>query len=695
LAISAAFGYPGRLNGPKTFGNSMRDNILAEALLRLPRRKKRLLALSVDAVICVWAAWAALYLRLEEWTWLVGNQWLTVVASLALALPIFIRFGFYRTIFRHPGLPAMLAVLRGCMLYGAIYALIFTFISLPNVPRTVGLIQPLLLFLGIGASRAFAHYLLGGNYRKILADEQAPRVLIYGAGTTGRQLSAALAGASGLKVAGFLDDDPSLHGALVQGLPVFDTTDIPALALHHNVTDVLLAIPSATRRRRREILERLAPAGVIVRTLPKMADIASGSVQISDIRPLEIEDLLGRDPVEPDQDLLRERVTGKVVLVTGGGGSIGGELCRQILSYAPTKLLVVDSSEFALYSIQRELEERRPEAGEAIEIVPLVASVQDGERMRAIISTWRPDTIYHAAAYKHVPLVEHNPLEGLKNNVFGTLQVVRAAMDFHVPHMVLISTDKAVRPTNVMGASKRLAEMILQSHADEDSRTCFSMVRFGNVLGSSGSVVPLFWDQIRSGGPITITHTEVTRYFMTTREAAQLVIQASAMATGGEVFVLDMGEPVRIYDLAVSMIELSGLQVRNASNPDGDIEIATVGLRPGEKLYEELLIGEDPIPTAHTRIMQARERFLALHLLLPQLDQLDAAIRGSDVERAIELIKRLVPEFQSENGIVDRIATAAPKIVPPARARAPQRRAAPVAHDRPIGSWQEAVGSAE
>lgn len=638
----------------------------SERLLRLPRRQKRLLAISTDAVLCAWSAWAAIYLRLEEWVWLVGNQWLAVFVSIGLALPIFIRFGLYRTIFRHTGWPAMLAVVRACLLYGAIYALIFTFIAVPGVPRTVGLIQPVLLFVLIGASRAFAHYLLGGNYRRMLDDDDATRVIIYGAGASGRQLAEALRGKSDMKVVAFCDDDVSLHGALVQGLVVHDPENLVQVAARYEATDVLLAVPSATRRRRRQIVERLIPAGINVRTLPGLADIAGGDVQVSEIRPVQIEDLLGRDPVEPDQGLLRKKVTDKIVLVTGGGGSIGGELCRQILDLDPKCLLVVDSSEFALYAIQRELEERRANGRhEGVELVPLVGSVQDRSRMRAIIERWRPDTIYHAAAYKHVPIVEHNPVEGIKNNVVGTIEIARLALELEVPDMVLISTDKAVRPTNVMGTTKRLAEMVLQAFAQGCPTTCFSMVRFGNVLGSSGSVVPLFRDQINAGGPITVTHRDVTRYFMTVREAAQLVIQASAMATGGDVFVLDMGEPVRIHDLAVSMVELSGLKVRDEKNPDGDIEIRVVGLRPGEKLFEELLIGENPVATAHERIMRAHERFVPLAELEAVLARLDSALAASDAARAVSILRELVPEYSSRDEVADLLSR-------PARAGAPR-----------------------
>jgi FlaA1/EpsC-like NDP-sugar epimerase len=625
---------------------------VAERLLSLSRYEKRLLALSVDTLLAIWTVWAAIYLRLGEWVWPTGTQWLAVAAAPILAIPIFTRSGLYRAIFRYTGWPAMLAVVRACLIYGAIYALIFTFISVQSIPRTVGIIQPVLLFLSVSASRAMAHYLLGGNYRQTLADGGSRNVLIYGAGMAGRQLAAAAAQSRTMKIVGFLDDDKSLQGGSLNGIMIYDPNQIVALVERHAVADVLLAVASASRRRRREILELLRPAGVNIRTLPGLLDLAQGRFQISELRPIDIEDLLGRDAVAPDQALLEKNITGKVVLVTGGGGSIGGELCRQIVALQPSVLLVADASEYALYTIQQDLELRAREYG-GIRVVPLMVSVLDEVRMRAILSAWRPATIYHAAAYKHVPLVEQNVLDGLKNNIFGTEVVARLAAEHGVGDMVLISTDKAVRPANVMGASKRFAEMILQAHAAAASPTRFSMVRFGNVLGSSGSVVPLFRQQIAKGGPVTITHPDVTRYFMTIPEAAQLVLQAGAMARGGEVFVLDMGEPVRVYDLAVNMIELSGLSVRDELNPDGDIELATVGLRPGEKLYEELLIGEDPRPTHHQRIMQAHEECLPREILGERMAAMAEAIDAGDVGRAIEVLQHSVPEYAPGGEIVD------------------------------------------
>jgi FlaA1/EpsC-like NDP-sugar epimerase len=586
----------------------MRMSKLVVPLLGLPRAAKRFLALSLDMGLCVLTVWLAYYLRLGEFVALSGTALFTVGASIGIALPIFAVSGLYRAIFRYSGWPALLAVARAVGIYGLLYASVFTAIGVAGVPRTVGIIQPILLLLFVGASRALARIWLGDQYLSILRQASRPRVLIYGAGNTGRQLAAAMANSHEMQVAGFLDDDDRLHGHVLNGQPIYNPADLDNLATTLNISDVLLAMPSLSRRRRNEVLGQIRAGKVAVRTLPSVTDLAQGKVSISDLRELDIDDLLGREPVMPNHILLAMNVRSKVVMVTGAGGSIGSELCRQILSIGPSKLLLVEQSEFALYGIHQELEEKL--AGHDVVLVPLLASVQDNGRMREIMSTWHPDTVYHAAAYKHVPLVEHNPAEGIKNNVLGTLRTAQAAAENGVSDFVLISTDKAVRPTNIMGASKRLAEMALQALAASTSGNRFSIVRFGNVLGSSGSVVPKFRQQIRDGGPITLTHPEINRYFMTIPEASQLVIQAGAMAKGDDVFVLDMGQSVKIIDLARRMIELSGLNVKDELNPDGDIEIEITGLRPGEKLYEELLIGDNPKPTSHPRIMKAHEEFI-------------------------------------------------------------------------------------
>lgn len=624
-------------------------------MLALPRLVKRLIALSVDMALCVFTVWLAFYLRLDEFVsltgggeWATGLFWATLV-SVALALPIFVVSGFYRAIFRYSGWPALLTVGRAVGAYGLLYACLFTVFGVAGVPRTLGLIQPMLLLFLVGASRALARVWLGERYQSILQRASRPKVLIYGAGNSGRQLAQAMVNSHDMQVTGFLDDDDRLHGHVLNGLRIYAVHDLPALVNSVGVAYVLLALPSINRARRNEILNTLAPFKVAVRTLPSLNDLAQGKVSVSDLRELDIDDLLGREPVQPNGLLLKLNTLGKRVVVTGAGGSIGSELCRQIVRTQPKQLLLVDMSEFALYQIHQEL----LAVANGVELVPLLASVCDEMRMHKIMDTWKPNTVYHAAAYKHVPMVEHNPAEGVHNNVWGTWVCAEAAARYGVHNFVLISTDKAVRPTNIMGATKRLAEMVLQAHAQLQSQTCFSMVRFGNVLGSSGSVVPLFREQIKNGGPITLTHAEITRYFMTIPEAAQLVIQAGAMGTGGDVFVLDMGAPVKIIDLARRMVELSGLTVCDAQNPTGDIELVVTGLRPGEKLFEELLIGDNPERTPHPRIMKAHEKFLAWTELKGALDELRQAMRTNDVPSIRQLLQRLVNGYQANGDVVD------------------------------------------
>ena len=579
---------------------------------------------------------------------------LPTLVSLGLALPIFVAFGLYRAIFRYSGWPALVTVGKAVGLYALVFMAIFTLVGVPGVPRTVGLIQPLLVLFLVGASRALARYWLGGLYLSQLKMGTLPKVLIYGAGSAGRQLANALANSYEMRVVGYLDDDDRLHGHVLNGLAIYSPQDLSGLVVSLGISDVLLALPTANRKRRNEILALMQQAKVSVRTLPSVMELAQGKVSTADLRELDIDDLLGRDSVPPNHILLGRNVTRKVVLVTGAGGSIGSELCRQILKLKPQTLLLVDQSEYALYEIHQELLEKVQALGEgAVQLVPLLASVRDAERMREVITTWSPDTIYHAAAYKHVPLVEHNPAEALKNNVFGTRTVAQLAAEHGVSDVVLVSTDKAVRPTNIMGASKRLAELVLQALAAEPGKTTFSMVRFGNVLGSSGSVVPKFRQQIKNGGPITLTHPEVTRFFMTIPEAAQLVIQAGAMAKGGDVFVLDRGESVKIMDLAQRMIELSGLTERTEANPDGDIAIEITGLRPGEKLFEELLIGNDPQPTLHSRIMKASEEKMSWADLQDSLNAMQVALDVNDVGVLRRMLEQLVSGYHPSGEIVD------------------------------------------
>lgn len=617
-----------------------------DQVLKIPRAGKRAIALVADAIACVASVLVAFYLRLDYWVIPQGLQWLAVFASLIFALPLFITNGLYRAIFRYSGWPALGAIVRAGGLYALAYATVFTVIGVTTVPRTIGIIQPMLLIGFIGMSRVVVRFVLGGGYLALRHLSDSRRVLIYGAGGAGRQLAAAIANSEDMYVVGFVDDDRLLNGSLLNGKNIYPPDNLPQLTERLEVTDILLAIPSASRRRRSEIIDQLKGSHVTIRMLPGLMDIAHGRVTVQDLRQPEIEDLLGREAIPPNVDLLSQNITGKTVMVTGAGGSIGSELCRQILRLQPTALVLVENCELNLYSIEQELEKNRTKLPQKLTtiVVSILGSVHDETRMSAVFEQWRPDTIYHAAAYKHVPIVEQNPAEGIRNNVFGTRTLAHLAIKHRVSNFVLISTDKAVRPTNVMGASKRLAELILQSLAAETTATCFSMVRFGNVLGSSGSVVPLFRKQIQAGGPVTLTHQDITRYFMTIPEAALLVIQASAMARGGEVFVLDMGDPVRIFDLARRMIELSGLRVRDEACPDGDIDIECVGLRPGEKLYEELLIGENAEQTSHPRIMMAKENFLSFDEIESGIDKLNRYVDQNNSFGIIEILRNFVPE---------------------------------------------------
>jgi FlaA1/EpsC-like NDP-sugar epimerase len=559
-----------------------------------------------------------------------GLQWRVYALAPLLAVPIFIKFGLYRAIFRYTGQAALLATAQAIGVYGALLSCALLWFQWTGVPRSLGILQPLIYMLVVGASRAIARFWLAGVYDS--SNGESGRLLIFGAGTAGAQTAAALGVSRQFKLVGFVDDDPAKAGRSINGVTVFSAVNLAGVVQEEQITDVLLAMPNASRDRRNRIIETLDGLPVHVRTLPSMADLASGRVTVQDIRELDIEDLLGREPVPPRSNLLARDLAGKVVLVTGAGGSIGGELVRQIVLQSPRQLLLLDHSEFGLYAIHQELQAICNASNSAVLLVPLLGSVVNAQRMLVLCDKYRPDTVYHAAAYKHVPMVESNAGEGILNNVFGTLNMARAAQQTGTRRFVLISTDKAVRPTNVMGATKRMAELVLQALAAQTGATCFSMVRFGNVLGSSGSVVPLFRKQLLTGGPLTVTHAEVTRYFMTIAEAAQLVLQAGAMGQGGDVFLLDMGEPVKIFDLARRMVQLSGLAVRDQEHPQGDIEIAITGMRPGEKLHEELLIGDNPQPTEHPRIMRAQEDFLAWSELDIQLNELLRAAQENDEE---------------------------------------------------------------
>jgi FlaA1/EpsC-like NDP-sugar epimerase len=649
-------------------------NTIKQSLLNLPRSVKRGVVMCCDVLICAFSVWLAFGLRLDQWGQFQGQQWMVLIAAIGFSFPLFISFGLYRSIFRYVGSAALAPIARVFLIYTGLFFGTFTLFGVGDVPWSIGVIQPILLFIGIGASRYFIRYWLSSinNVQKSFHRTQ-PIALIYGAGSAGRQLAISISGNKEMLVKGFIDDDTHLQASTINGISVYPNAGLHDLIRRLDVTDVLLAIPSASLSRRREIIASLNGCGVRVRTMPRLIDLASGRVRISDLHDLDMNDLLERAVVPPEVGLLEKNIRNQVVLVTGAGGSIGSELCRQLIKFSPKSLVLLDVSEHHLYLIYEELKKTftrlnedhlanggndqalLPHSALPIKLVACLASVRDGDLLRKIFRAHQPSTVFHAAAYKHVPLLEKNPAEAIRNNVFGTFHCAQASLECSVSNFILVSTDKAVRPTNIMGASKRIAELVLQAMADikDDHSTNFSMVRFGNVLGSSGSVTPLFRDQIAAGGPITLTHSEVTRYFMTIPEAAQLVIQASAMAVGGDVFVLDMGEPVRIHDLAVKMVYLSGLLVKDEAHPHGDIEIKVTGLRPGEKLYEELLIGDNPQPTTHPKIMKAHEEFLSWGDLQQELEKLNVALDACDAQLIRAVLKKLVPGYKPNADAVD------------------------------------------
>lgn len=644
-------------------------NALTAPLLELPRLAKQALVFFADVCFALLAVWLAFYLRIDQVGWPVLKQGYVYGLSIIVFVPVFVRMGLYRAIFRYAGMSAVLTTALAVSIYGAFFFCILLWFRWDGVPRSIGLIQPILFLLLAGGWRIFVRYWLVEAVESGNSKKDKRRLLIYGAGEAGVQTASALNVMRDFTVRGFVDDDFTKVGRTINGVPIISPDSTAQFVARHHISDILLAIPSLSIKRRRKIIDQLQLLPVHVRSLPGMLDLASGKVSVSDFQELDIEDLLGREPVAPDQQLLTKNLTDKVVLVTGAGGSIGSELCRQIVRERPQKLVLLEHNEYGLYAIHQELQLLCKEQQLAVDICPQLGSIRNLRRVRAVFERHQPHTVYHAAAYKHVPLVQENPSEGILNNVFGTLNVARAAMEAGVEQFVLISTDKAVRPTNVMGASKRMAELTLQALAsakvvnyapiDEQpydamppapNHTCFCMVRFGNVLGSSGSVVPLFRKQLRAGGPLTVTHAQVTRYFMTIPEAAQLVLQAGAMGEGGDVFVLDMGKPVKIVDLARRMIRLSGLTVKDDTHASGDIEIQVVGLRPGEKLYEELLIGDNPETTAHERIMKAHERFLPWEQLMPHLLSLRGAAKQGDAQGIHKVLTELVSGYVPPGG---------------------------------------------
>jgi FlaA1/EpsC-like NDP-sugar epimerase len=615
----------------------------------LPRSGKYMVMMWADAVLVPLALFLAFALKYDSLAHgLERNPWLYVGAVVA-SLAIFAALGLYRSVVRYIGLREIAALIAGSVGSAAVVWVLGQTIAWRPVSASVVVIYALVALAWVGGSRLLVRRFL------VPARGFGEKVVIYGAGEAGVRLARALTPDSGLTVAAFVDDKRQLQRGLIDGLPVLSPEVLPALVRDRGVTRVLLALPTASRRRRAEIILRIEGLGLRVQTVPDLNDLVNGQARVEEIREVDASDLLGRDPVPPQEHLFTACVRDKVVLVTGAGGSIGSELCRQIARLQPRRLVLLELSELALYHIDRELRAMAERDGFALELSSLLGSAHNGPRVREILQAYGVQTVYHAAAYKHVPIVEHNVIVAVHNNVLGTWHAAEAALDAGVETFVLVSTDKAVNPTNVMGATKRMAEMVLQGLQQRSRRTKFCMVRFGNVLESSGSVVPLFREQIRRGGPVTVTHPEIIRYFMTIPEAAQLVLQAGSMAQGGDVFVLDMGQPVRIADVARRMVHLSGLTVREETNPDGDIEIRYTGLRPGEKLYEELLIGDNVTGTEHPMIMRAMEHSLPWEEMQDLLGELVIVSGDADVPAVRDLLQRGVREYWPNAEVVDDV----------------------------------------
>jgi len=653
---------------------------LRSRLVSLPRRHKRLIQVTMDVVLVWVALWLAFVVRLGDSKAiepLSGHAWLFGLAPI-IAIPLFIRFGMYRAVMRYFGNDALLAIAKAVTLSALLLALaVYWHQEAPKlIPRSMVFNYWWLSLVLVGGLRlVMRQYFMGDWFSadqptKLQGrDAGLPKVAVYGAGAAGNQLVAALRLGRAMRPVAFIDDDPNIANRVIAGLRVYTAKHIQQMINETAADEILMAIPSASRARRREVLELLEQYPLHVRSVPGFMDLASGRVKVEDVQEVDIADLLGRDAVPPQKTLFERCIRGQVVMVTGAGGSIGSELCRQIVATGPTTLLLFEHSEFNLYSIHTELEQRIRRESLPVRLVPILGSIRNAVRLLDVMRTWSVNTVYHAAAYKHVPMVEHNIAEGVLNNVLGSTFTAQAAVKAGVEHFVLISTDKAVRPTNVMGSTKRLAEMVLQALSAESApvlfgdgesvhqvnKTRFTMVRFGNVLGSSGSVIPRFYEQIRKGGPVTVTHPNITRYFMTIPEAAQLVIQAGAMGQGGDVFVLDMGQPVKIIELAEKMIHLSGLGIRSEKNPHGDIAIEFTGLRPGEKLYEELLIGDNVSPTEHPMIMRANEEHLSWEAFKAVLADLLGAVERDDYDRVRQLLRETVSGYTPEGEIVDWI----------------------------------------
>ena len=641
--------------------------LLYGRLLELPSNIKEAVLLALDLVAIPLALTAGMVLRYGHFGFAIGQrEILAGLLTVLISAIIFLRLGLYRAVVRFMGHEAIIAIVKGVTL-SALTLSLMMLLSQAHTPRSLPVLYWFLMMVCVGGSRLALRSWYRHHMRRNL-----PRVAIYGAGSAGRQLLTALQCGEQCDPVLFIDDNPGLHGKVINDVPVISSRELPVQLKCHAVTEVFLAMASLSNSRRREIINSLSEYAVQVRSIPSFEDLVRGRAAISEVQEISLEDLLGRVPVPPRPELVARCIAGKTVMITGAGGSIGAELCRQILAESPRQLLLVDCSEYALYSIDRELQELAVRRGFHARIVPLLGSVQDYVRMRMIIDNFAVETVYHAAAYKHVPIVEHNVVEGVRNNVLGTVNVARAAAECSVSTFVLVSTDKAVRPSNIMGASKRVSEMVMQAMAAAGGRTRFVIVRFGNVIGSSGSAIPLFTRQINTGGPVTVTHADAERYFMTIPEAAQLVLQASAMGSGGDVFVLDMGEPIRIVELARRMIHLAGMEVRDEQNPQGDIEIQMIGLRPGEKMREELLMCDDVGATGHPMILRALEEFLPWAELKPVIEQLEAACVAYDCSRIREIFSATVRGFDNRYGCSDPMAERVRRNAPAESARVEQ-----------------------
>lgn len=628
-------------------------NRLIDLMFTIPRAQKKLIVLGVDFALVSLSYYLAISLSHNKFIYTFAESDIPhYLLSTIISLLIFGFLGFYSAITRFINFKILLKVAMGALLAGTVTSIMSLFYFKGSYLLSSSIIFVAMLCLFLGGVRVVVKAYFSARFNTL-----KQKVIIYGAGAAGQQLALSLINGNEYYPVAFVDDDKSLQNSFVQGLKVYAIKELQDLVEYFRPKKILLALPSLSKSQRKKIISKVEPFGVPIQTIPGVSDIVDGKMKIDEFQDVEIDDLLGRDSVPPSQDLLKKNVFNKTVMVTGAGGSIGSELCRQILKLKPQQLLLLEVTEYALYSIEKELKELALKESLEIKLLPFLGTVQNENRLKNILSTYQVDTLYHAAAYKHVPMVEYNVVEGVRNNIFGTLSTAKAAISSGVETFVLVSTDKAVRPTNVMGATKRMAELVLQALAKTDSDTCFCMVRFGNVLGSSGSVVPLFKKQIKQGGPVTVTHPDIIRYFMTIPEAAQLVIQSGAMGKGGDVFVLDMGEPVRIADLAKRIISLMGLELMDESNPSGDIQLEYTGLRPGEKLYEELLIGDDVTGTQHPRIMTANEVSLSWLDMRSILDSLDKACTGFDQATIRNILLNAPTGFNPSDGICDLVWT--------------------------------------